>query len=212
MSDDLRGRVVALIGRGNDLDRRIAVLCAEAGASLALGTVADTKDQEFAVNSIANEAWSIGVENFAHQMYAWNADAAAGFARATEERLGSCDVVVVNSSVWSRAPFEELTEEEWENAVRGTLSVPFMIAQAFGRGMASRGTGLIVVVSPQRDDGDLAEQAALGGVRALVAGLAAWGRSEGVGCVLVDGAETLAAEAGGAAVFALILAHVGRGR
>lgn len=189
MSDELRGRAVAIVGRGADFDRQVAVLCAEAGAGLALATVADTKDQEFAMNSIANEAWSIGVENFVRQMYAWNADAAGAFARETQERFGGCDAVVVNSSVWSHAPFEELTEEEWENAVRGSLTVPFIVAQAFGRGMAKRGVGLVVVVAPARADGDIAERAALGGIRALVAGIEAWGKAEGVRCVLFDTAD-----------------------
>lgn len=207
MSGELSGRAVAIVGRGTDFDRRVAVLCAEAGAALALGTVADTKDQEFAMNSIANEAWSIGVENFVTQMYAWNAEAAANFARETEQRYGGCDAVIVNSSVWSRAPFEELSEEEWENAVRGSLTVPFMVAQAFGRGMAKRGRGLIAIVAPARPDGDLAEQASLGGVRALAAGIAAWGRREGVSCRLFDGPDALDLESGARAIHDEVLAQ-----
>lgn len=204
MSDELRGRSVALVGRGTELDRAIAVRCAEAGASVALGTVADVKDQEFAMNSIANETWSVGVPNFVRLMFAWNADAARAFAQEVDERHGPCDVLVVNGSVWSRAPFEDLSEEEWENALRGTLTAPFIVAQAFGRRMAQRGRGLILLVSPERPDGDFAERAGLAGVRALANGIQAWGSAEGVRCVLLDGGGMDQAGAGASSAWDVI--------
>lgn len=209
MSGELRGRVVALVGRGTEFDRRVAVLCAEAGASIALGTVADTKEQEFAMNSIANETWSIGVENFVRQMYSWNAVEAEAFVDQCEDRMGPCDVLVVDSSVWSHAPFEELTEDEWENTFRGSLTAPFMLAQAFGRRMNKRGAGLILIVAPARPDADVAERTAHGGLRALAAWIAAWGERDGVRCRLLEDVDALAVDAGARVVYAEILGHCG---
>jgi NAD(P)-dependent dehydrogenase (short-subunit alcohol dehydrogenase family) len=186
MSDELRGHVLAIVGRGTDLDRAIAVQCAELGASIALGTVADVQEQEFAVNSIANEIWSIGQPNLVHQMYAWEADAAAAFAAECTERLGPCDTLVVNSSAWSHAPFEELTEAEWEATIRANLTVPFMQVQAFARLMAKRGNGLVIVISPTPDEGDIAETAAFGGLEAMFARLETWGGRDNVGFAILD--------------------------
>ena len=44
MSSSLEGKVVALVGRGTDFDRAVAVGCAERGAMIALGTVANVQD------------------------------------------------------------------------------------------------------------------------------------------------------------------------
>jgi hypothetical protein len=60
----LEGRVVALICRGSEEDRAIAVALAEAGANLALGTVTRAQEEEFSTASIANEVWAIGREQF----------------------------------------------------------------------------------------------------------------------------------------------------
>ena len=43
---ELTGKVVALICRGSEDDRAIAVALAEAGADLALGTVTGAQDEE----------------------------------------------------------------------------------------------------------------------------------------------------------------------
>ncbi|MDZ7728959.1 MAG: SDR family NAD(P)-dependent oxidoreductase [Dehalococcoidia bacterium] len=199
----MNGKVVALVGRGTDLDRAIAVQCAEAGASVALATVADVQEQEFAVNSIANEVWSIGGAHFVRLMYAWEADQATSFADECWDRLQRCDALVINSSAWSRAPLEELSADEWDNTVRATLTTPFIVAQAFGRLMVREGAGRIVVVSPERPNGDLSEAAALAGLRATIAGMQReWG-PEGVGFHLLDGPD--ADEAGAASrVFELL--------
>jgi 7-alpha-hydroxysteroid dehydrogenase len=87
-------KVLALIGAGGDFDRAIAVAAAEAGADLALGTVTRDETQEFAINSIANEAWTLGREQFAVVLDSLDASAVAAFAEETWDRYGRCDVLV----------------------------------------------------------------------------------------------------------------------
>ncbi|NUN93094.1 MAG: LUD domain-containing protein [Verrucomicrobiae bacterium] len=88
---------MALIGTGSELDRAIAVACAEAGADIALGTVDRSQEQDFGMNSIANELWAIGREHFVRVMDATEATEAASFADEAWDRLGRCDALVART-------------------------------------------------------------------------------------------------------------------
>ena len=92
---DLNGKVAALIGVGSDIDRAIAMVCAEAGAQLALATHSGEQAQEFAMNSIANEAWAVGAEQFVVTTDAAEPGALAAFASEVLRRYRRCDLVLV---------------------------------------------------------------------------------------------------------------------
>ncbi len=173
---DFEGRVVAISWRGTPLDRVIAVACAERGANIAFATVSMKQDEEFAMNSIANEVWSIGREHLVRLMTAWEPTAAASFADECFDRFNRCDVLVINTGITSEAPLEELSGDEWDHTVRTTMTAPFLLGHAFGRLMVREGGGLVVMLAPERDDADLSEQAAAAGLRVVVEGMReAWG-------------------------------------
>lgn len=192
---------MALAGRGTPLDRSLAVAFAEGGASIALATVSMEKDEEFAVNSIANEIWSIGREHLVRLMTAWEPTAAASFADECFDRFGRCDVLVINSGILSEAPLEELSGDEWDHTVRTTMTAPFLLGHAFGRLMVREGGGLVVVLAPQRDDADLSERAAVAGLRVVVEGMRKAWADKGVHFVLIaSGADVTSAESPAAAL------------
>lgn len=93
----LDGKVVAIVGAGSDLEREIAVACAEAGAGIALGSVTPARAHEYAMNSIANEIWAIGREHFV--LVLSGAAAAQQLVDAARERLGRCDAIVIDGVV-----------------------------------------------------------------------------------------------------------------
>ena len=95
---DLSGKVAALIGVGSDIDRAIAMVCAEAGAQLALATQSGEQAQEFAMNSIANEAWAVGAEQFVVTTDAAESGALAAFAAEVLRRYSRCDLVMVGEA------------------------------------------------------------------------------------------------------------------
>lgn len=156
MSEPLKGQVAAVIGCGRDVERAIAVGLAEAGADIALGTVDRSQEQDFGTNSIANEIWSIGREHFVRVMDALDATEVTAFADEVWDRLGRCDVLVVNYDMVTTAPLLELSADEWEHDLRFNLTGPFLAAQAFGRLMARQGAGRIVMVSWERAGADAA--------------------------------------------------------
>jgi NAD(P)-dependent dehydrogenase (short-subunit alcohol dehydrogenase family) len=96
-SASLAGKVIALIGTGTDTERRIAMACAEAGADLALGTRDPGQPSEFGMNSIANEAWVVGAEQFVRVLDAGDRGACEAFVEETWARYGGCDAFIATA-------------------------------------------------------------------------------------------------------------------
>lgn len=86
------GKSVAIVGPGGERVRAVAVVFAESGADLALGTQART--DEFAMASIANEVWILGNEQFLRVMDCDDDAEVEGFAEATWGEFHGCDVLV----------------------------------------------------------------------------------------------------------------------
>ncbi|MGD9933954.1 MAG: SDR family NAD(P)-dependent oxidoreductase [Dehalococcoidia bacterium] len=197
MTEPLAGQVVALIGQGSAQDRAFAMACAEAGANLALATVEPTQTQEFAMNSIANEAWAVGREQFVSVMDAGEGTAVQSFAEQTWDRYGRCDVIVAGHHAASAAPLDELSQDEWEATLRVNLTGPFLAAHAFGRLMERSGKGLVVLVSPELADADAGYMAARAGLLEVVEAINRdWGGRGVRACVLPLKAGMTDAEAG----------------
>ena len=143
----LEGKVVALVCRGSDADRAIAVALAEAGANLALGTIAPGQDEEFATASSANEIWAIGREQFNSVLDSADPGASAAFAAEVADRLGRCDAVIVAPAI---PDVPSMTfRDEWDVIANEGLTAPLVAAQAFSR-VIERGGGGAVVSSSMR--------------------------------------------------------------
>jgi 2-deoxy-D-gluconate 3-dehydrogenase len=195
MTLDLTGRIAALIGSGTELDRALAIALAEAGADLALGTTAPVTGEEYAMNSIANEAWAVGREQFVTLLDATDPAAVQAFAEQACDRYGRCDILVCAHDQSSAAPLDELSPDEWEAAVRANLTAPYLAVQAFGRHMERQGGGLIVVLLPHHDGSDAAYAAARGGLAAFARSASDTWAARGVRVegLQVDAANTAAA-------------------
>jgi NAD(P)-dependent dehydrogenase (short-subunit alcohol dehydrogenase family) len=140
----LDGKVVALVCRGSDGDRAIAVALAEAGANLALGTV--TPAEEFATASIANEVWAIGHEQFNIVLDAADPVAVASFAEEVCERLGRCDGLVIATGPVASVDFDELSRDEWNDLVSQHLTAVVVAVQAFARVIERGGGGKVALI------------------------------------------------------------------
>ncbi|MBE7520364.1 MAG: SDR family NAD(P)-dependent oxidoreductase [Thermoflexaceae bacterium] len=203
----MAGKVVALIGTGSELDRAIAVACAEAGANIALGTVDRSQEQDFGVNSIANELWAIGREHFVRVMDATEATEVASFADETWDRLGRCDALLAIHELFAAVELDELSPDEWERSLRVNLTGPFLAGQAFGRLMERQGAGAVVFVTIERTGGDAAWTAAHAGLEGLADHIGrAWGEA-GVSARVVRAGASDPAE-GARAVLAVITNHM----
>ncbi len=173
--DALKGLAVAAIGGGDAHHRAVAVAIAEAGASVALASFNTLPQQEFGVNSVANEIWAIGREHFADTLEASDPEQLGIFARKTWRELGRCDAVIVVSSLPAPAPDSPVEEKR---AFAGRHRTPLLAAQAFGQLMRDHGGGgAVIFVAPERDPADekalnaaLAAHLGAGGPRITVIG------------------------------------------
>jgi NAD(P)-dependent dehydrogenase (short-subunit alcohol dehydrogenase family) len=170
MTMQLDGRAIALVCRGSEADRAIAVALAEAGANVALGTVTRAQDEEFATASIANEIWAMGREQFNRVLDAADPAAAAAFAAEVCDRLGRCDGLVLAPGPLPEIPFDELSRDEWDPVVAQTLTAWLFSAQAFAR-VIERGGGGVMVIAIDPGDQSPSSQALDAALAGATAGL-----------------------------------------
>ncbi|MGB4861043.1 MAG: SDR family oxidoreductase [Tepidiformaceae bacterium] len=168
---DLTGKVVALICRGGEDDRAIAVALAEAGADLALGTISKAKDEEFSTASIANEVWAIGREQMNSVIDAADPAEAAAFAAEVVDRLRRCDAVIVAAGPIPRVPADELSRDEWDVFVREGVTAPLMSVLAFARVIERGGGGALIVVIDGALYGDVGGAMVAESLRAMAANM-----------------------------------------
>ena len=171
----LEGKVVAMVCRGGDADRAIAVALAEAGANLSLGTITSAKDEEFATASISNEVWAIGREQFNTILDATDPAAAAAFAAEVVDRLGRCDALVVAPGATPMVEFDELSRDEWDAISASSLTAPLVVSHAFAPVIERGGGGTIIFVVDAAPHGDVAGSVVTEGLRAMAANMGiAW--------------------------------------
>ena len=88
----LEGKVVIVVGAGDEVHRGVAVALAEAGADVAIAGLAPDLAAEAALHSIANEVWAMGRRSL---VATFNDD--ASFETARERviaELGRSDFVI----------------------------------------------------------------------------------------------------------------------
>ena len=52
-----------------------------------------------------------------------------------------------SASVWLKAPFLEITEAQWDNALNINLKGPFFLAQTVAKPMLHQGGGVIINIT-----------------------------------------------------------------
>jgi len=72
---------------------------------------------------------------------------AARLAEAAHDALGGVDVLANNAGIAMRSPFLDIPAAQWDRVVAVNLRGMFLVAQAVGRRMAERGTGVIINMS-----------------------------------------------------------------
>jgi NAD(P)-dependent dehydrogenase (short-subunit alcohol dehydrogenase family) len=134
-------KVVLITGGGGGIGRAAARLFLDGGASVVLsGTRASVLEAAQAELDPTGErtltvAGQITGRDQAHELV----------ARAVE-RFGGIDVLVNSTGIFRPAPFEEQTEEHFEEALGSILRPTYWVSQAVVPSMRERGGGAIVNV------------------------------------------------------------------
>ena len=139
MNADFTGRVAIVTGAARGLGRAVAARLHERGASVAV----NVRDHERA-EAIACE---LGERALAVPGDVASPGVPAEIARRTLDRFGRIDILVNNAALPLTTRFEQLSVEEWREALEVNLTAPFLLIKAMLPAMQAQQYGRIINVS-----------------------------------------------------------------
>jgi len=159
--------IAVVTGASQGIGRAIAEAFAERdGAQVAL--VARTRSK---LKTVAEACRERGGEPLVLPTDVTDDDAVAGMAETVTKRWGLPDVIVNNAGMFTYAPLNELTLEDFRKQIDVNLAGSFAVTQAFLSDMRERGSGHLFymgsVASIQAYPGNAGYCAAKHGVRGL---------------------------------------------
>jgi NAD(P)-dependent dehydrogenase (short-subunit alcohol dehydrogenase family) len=165
---DLSGRLALVVGAASGIGEACAHALAAAGAR---SVCADVD-----VVGAGRTAAAITAEGGAAEVVELDVSQAASVTAAAE-RVGVPDALVVTPSVNVRRRLLDVDDEAFDRVIDINLRGTFRVLREFGRGMAQRGSGSIVVFSSVRsqvvEPGQSVYSATKAGIVQLARGLAA---------------------------------------
>jgi NAD(P)-dependent dehydrogenase (short-subunit alcohol dehydrogenase family) len=143
----LTGKVALVTGGAIRVGRVICMALASRGANIAFtylpGEPAEEASAEIAAAAPAGEATSV----LALPMDVRESGAPQQVVEQVIDRFGRLDILVNNASIWLRAPFLDITRDDWQAALDINLTGPFLMSQAVAPQMLKQKSGLIVSIT-----------------------------------------------------------------
>jgi NAD(P)-dependent dehydrogenase (short-subunit alcohol dehydrogenase family) len=169
----LSGKFAIVTGAGSGIGRAVALGFAHEGAGVVAADVDPARARETAqaIEAAGGQAMAVQVDVSSRE----SVEALLGAALA---RFPQIDVLFNNAGVTSRAPFLEMTEEQWDRVLGVNLKGQFLVGQAVAKHMVARsGGGSIINTSSQlaegaANPGSAHYLASKGGSRMLTRGMA----------------------------------------
>ena len=137
---EIEGKIALVTGGAKRLGRRIALALAERGAEL----VIHYRDSEREAQELLALLKRAGGKPVAVQ---GDVSRAADVDRIVETALrafGRIEILVNNAAIFSRTPFETLTEADWDRFLDVNLKGPFLMCRRVGGTMLQHGQGKII--------------------------------------------------------------------
>ena len=140
---DIKGKVAFVTGAAMRVGRVIALALAGKGAHVAFTYLGDQEPWQETLGEIQ----SYGVEGMALPMDVCQSGRPVACVQSVVDRFDRVDILVNNASIWLSAPFLEITDEVWEQALSVNLTGPFLCSQAVAPHMLRQGSGLILNIT-----------------------------------------------------------------
>ena len=162
----LQNQVAIVTGAGQGIGKAIALRLAKEGADIAIIEINEKTANESAVaiRRLGRRA-SVNVADVSNPRQVEKA------VDSVDVEFGRVDILVNNAGIEKRAPFLEITPEEWQRQLDVNLSGTFYCTQSAARHMAKRKYGRIVNLSSVAGLIGPIDLAAYGATKAGVIGL-----------------------------------------
>jgi 3-oxoacyl-[acyl-carrier protein] reductase len=162
----LKDQAAIVTGAGRGIGKAIALRLAREGAGVGIIDIdGDT------AKSTSDEVQALGQSS---QWIVSDVSSPAEIGKAIDglfEKFGRLDILVNNAGVEKRAPFLDITPEDWRRQIDVNLAGTFYCSQAAARHMAKRNYGRIVNISSVAGLIGPIDLAAYGAAKAGVVGL-----------------------------------------
>ena len=139
----IENSVILITGAAMRVGRTIALELAKKGARIAFSYYLNNEPWQETVEEIESYCG----ECLAIQTEIRQADEVKQLVASTIDKFGRIDVLINNASVWLKAPFLEISEEEWDLSLDVNLKGPFLSSQAVAPHMIKQGNGVIINIT-----------------------------------------------------------------
>jgi 3-oxoacyl-[acyl-carrier protein] reductase len=162
----LQGQSAMVTGSGQGIGKAIALRFAREGADIA---VVDVNRE--AAEATGREVRELGRRAVVKVADVSDFEAVEATVNGVVDELARLDVLVNNAGIEKRAPFLEITRDDWQRQLDVNLSGTFYCTQVAAREMAKRGYGRIVNLSSVAGLIGPIDLAAYGAAKAGIVGL-----------------------------------------
>jgi len=142
-SQPLTDQVALVTGAGRRIGRVIALTLARAGAHV----VVNYSRSAAAARDTARQIGALGVEALPLKADVSKPTQVQRMLQAADRKFGRLDVLVNNAGIFFAAPWDELSERDWDTVLGINLKGPFFCAQAAAPIMLRQGSGRIINIS-----------------------------------------------------------------
>lgn len=132
---DLTGKKALVTGASRGIGRGIALALAKQGADVAVNFRSNAEEAE----KVVSEIKALGRDSFVVQADVSNAASVARMFGEIKSRWNKLDILVNNAGIVHFAPFEELTEEQWDAVLDTNLKGQFLCSQQAAKLMGQGG-------------------------------------------------------------------------
>ena len=139
----LSGQVALVTGAGRRIGRSIALALGREGANVAVNYKRSKPEAE----AVSGEIVAMGRRSAALQADVSRRSDVVGLFAAVLAQFGRLDILVNNAGAFFHAPFEQLTDKQWDSILDANLKSQFLCAQAAAPLMKRLGRGRIINIS-----------------------------------------------------------------
>ena len=142
----LAGKVALVTGARQGIGKTIALALAEAGSDVA---ICDLVADDYKLNAVVQEIQKLGRRALTLQADTSQKEDVDRMVKKVMDQYGGIDILVNNAGIIIRSPILEMAEKDWDRLLEVDLKGYFLCAQAVGRKMVERKTGVIINIASQ---------------------------------------------------------------